>query len=176
MDIIEVWEIIPEYDEYAISNLGRVKRVKDSSATYGRARAGHILKQADNQNGYLSVTLCKNGRKKTFWPHQIVMSVFHGERPNGKCVHHHNGDRHDNRLSNLSYVTFSYNSKDGYLNGDIQRGEDRPNNKLKEGEVWLIKKLLAEKVMGKFIAKMFKISCGCVSQIKTCKSWTFVEA
>lgn len=56
-----------------------------------------------------------------------------------------------------------------------KEGERNPNAKLKDGEVWLIKKLLFYGVFQKNIAKMFKVSKGCIDHISAEYRWTHVR-
>lgn len=55
-----------------------------------------------------SVNLFKNGEKKFFMVHRLVLSAFLG--PSDLVADHINGDRFDNRLSNLRYCTRKENN------------------------------------------------------------------
>ena len=52
-----------------------------------------------------------------------------------------------------------------------QIGENNINNKLKSGEVWLIKKLLHHKINQYTIAKMFKVTRPNITSINCGKTW-----
>jgi hypothetical protein len=109
----ECWKPVPGYEvTYAVSNLGRVKRLTES-CTRRRYPAGMILKPTCTKNGYSIVRLVSD-RKKTFYVHRLVMAAFVGECPPGQEVNHINGQRSDNRLSNLEYVTRSENNLHAY--------------------------------------------------------------
>ena len=55
----EYWKPVVGYEgHYQVSNCGRVKSIK-----FGKEK---ILKQNQCMNGYKSVTLCKDGKKKLF--------------------------------------------------------------------------------------------------------------
>lgn len=103
----EVWvEIVPQ--RYRVSNLGRL-----ASATMGPWR---LLKPTLTQSGYLSVgvTALAGKATKTHLVHQLVVRAFDGEAPthNHTDVRHLNGDKTDNRLSNLAWGTRSENMCD----------------------------------------------------------------
>lgn len=107
--MIENWKKIPGYEDYQVSNLGRVKSFK-----YNEPR---ILKQREGGTSkYLRVVLCKNGKVKEMLVHQLVCMAFKGHNPdgfNGKIVDHINNDKLDNRLENLQVVPHRVNkSKD----------------------------------------------------------------
>ena len=56
--------------------------------------------------------------------------------------------------------------------GLYERLDSDVKNALKEGEVYLIKKLLARKILKhKFIAKMFRINRATISYIAEGKTW-----
>jgi len=58
----EIWKEICGYDsDYFVSNLGRVKSFKYDKKTNTDVR---ILKQIENNRGYLQVSLSKNGKPK----------------------------------------------------------------------------------------------------------------
>ena len=70
--------------------------------------------------------------------------------------------------------TFHGSCPKGY-EANHKEGERNPNAKLKDGEVWLIKKLLFYGVFQKNIAKMFKVSKGCIDHISAEYRWTHVR-
>ena len=90
---MEIWKKIPDLPGYSVSNKGRIK--KDST--------GQILVQSKN-GGYCRITISKH-------IHRLVASAFL-EKPddNAKCwVDHIDGDRSNNDVSNLRWVTPSEN-------------------------------------------------------------------
>ncbi len=73
----EEWRSVAEFPDYAVSNLGRVRRETNGK---GRARAGYILKPAKHPDGHLHVTLC-DGRRRCVDIHILVLEAFVGPRP-----------------------------------------------------------------------------------------------
>ena len=91
----EIWKTIPGYENYQVSNLGRVKGTK-------------ILKPNVRPSGYVYAQLTINGKNKSISIHRLVMMTFVGISK--LDVDHINGDKSDNRLSNLRYVTSRENN------------------------------------------------------------------
>jgi hypothetical protein len=115
---VEEWRDIVGYEGlYQISNLGRVKalerEVKNSGALgQQKTITKHelIKKQSFNHQGYCQVSLMKDGKRKTCRVHRIVAEHFivptsaaAGE------VNHIDGNKANNRVSNLEWVTPSEN-------------------------------------------------------------------
>ena len=106
---MENWKDIKGYEGlYQVSNLGRVKRVGQKVMTargFYKQVKERILKQTDI-NGYLKVSLCKNGKSKSQLIHILVADAFlNNNNHNGKVVDHINNNRKDNRLLNLQVIT-----------------------------------------------------------------------
>jgi hypothetical protein len=95
-----IWKKIENYENYSVSTIGTIKNnITDRILKY------YI------RNGYPSITLCKNNRKKTFNIHTIVASHFI-IKPHGTfVVNHKNEDKIDNRLENLEYLTYKENTQ-----------------------------------------------------------------
>ncbi|MCI0350747.1 MAG: NUMOD4 motif-containing HNH endonuclease [Acidobacteriales bacterium] len=102
----EEWRTIPEFQDYAASSLGRVRR----ETWHMGATQGRILNPFPNRNGYLFISIHSNGGRFDLGVHRIVLFAFVGPCPDGMQVNHINGDKADNRLSNLEYVTPSQNT------------------------------------------------------------------
>lgn len=168
----EIWKIHPIYTNYEVSDFGRVKRGLPGLG----ARAGRILEPVLDNNGYFRVCLCQNRKQKGKAVHHLVLETFISSRPEKKECNHKDGNRRNNFVSNLEWVTSKENQIHAYKNKlkFPKKGERNGNSKLKEGEVWLIKKLLANKVLGSKIAKMFKVNKCTISSIKHGRLWKHI--
>lgn len=105
----ERWRWVPGYEgSYLVSDMGRVFSLPSKTTP------GLILSTHKRKSGYVTVCLCKENRKKYYSVHRLVASAFI-PNPMGKPeVNHINGYRHDNRSSNLEWVTRSENEKHSY--------------------------------------------------------------
>ncbi len=111
---MENWQDVPGYiGSYQVSSLGRVKScartvVQDCG---GAGLSSRIIKERILRSGsrfgggYKGVMLCKHGVMSAFTVHKLVMLSFVGPRPDGYEINHIDGDKSNNSLSNLGYVT-----------------------------------------------------------------------
>lgn len=88
------------------------------------------LKYSKKRNGYLSVTLVKNGIKSYFLVHRLVAIAFIGLNVDKKYINHKNGVKHDNRVENIEWVTPSENNTHALKNklSRPPRGVKRKDN------------------------------------------------
>jgi hypothetical protein len=106
----ETWKPIVGFEGlYSVSDMGRVRRDAPGSGTH----KGRMLKPGTTykRKQYSSVALCCNSRMYRVYIHQLVMAAFQGAIPDGYEVNHKDGNKLNNRLSNLEYVTRSENSR-----------------------------------------------------------------
>ena len=97
----EVWKEIPNFDDYIINNLGKVKSFKKNSE--------RILKPSIN-NGYYYVNLTNNnGKKVNKYIHRMLAELFIPNPNNLPNVDHIDTKRLNNDLFNLRWCTHSEN-------------------------------------------------------------------
>jgi len=102
----EIWRPVPGWP-YSVSARGEVR-----SDRYGR-----ILRPALRPTGYLQVTLSRRNEHWHPFVHQLVLLAFVGPAPEGTECCHGNGNRTDNRLSNLRWDTRLANAADATAHG-----------------------------------------------------------
>lgn len=113
---IEEWKPIKNYEkDYEVSNLGRVKS-KDMLVWGGRGyylKKGIILKPGLSGTGYYTVSL----RGKTHKVACLVADAFLIKKSDNDYVNHIDGNKTNDNVSNLEYISPSSNSKHASITG-----------------------------------------------------------
>lgn len=112
----EIWKTIPGYEDYEISNYGRVKRkCKTQEDILGRKCNYNekILKPSNDKDGYLFVSLRKDKKGKSFRVHRLVASAFVPNVNNHPQVNHKDENKANNMVDNLEWCDNKYNSNYG---------------------------------------------------------------
>lgn len=121
----EVWIDIEGYEGiYMVSSYGRVKSLTRIDSG-GHKRNGAVLKESNSRHGYSSVWLCKFGISELHLVHRLVAINFLDNHNSYPVVNHKNGIKSDNRLENLEWCTYSYNSKHAF--NTLGRKPTKPN-------------------------------------------------
>ena len=100
------------YENYEISNFGNCRRLY-KSGKYG------IVKGSVSNRGYRYFQVKRNGKRINNFYHIMVAKCFIGERPDGMIIDHINRNPLNNYATNLRYITYSENSKNRNVNGNI---------------------------------------------------------
>lgn len=102
---------IIDYPNYTINTNGKIFN------KHNRELKLHI------KNGYKQVGLNKNRKNKKFYVHRLVAMHFIPNRDiESKVVNHKDGNKLNNDVSNLEWVTYSKNSIHAYEQGLIDKG------------------------------------------------------
>lgn len=87
-------------------------------------RRGIILKGGVDKDGYIMVTLCDRGRRRTAKVHREVAKAYVPNPDNLPVTNHIDGIKTNNHPSNLEWTTVSGNTKHAYKLGALnQQGE-----------------------------------------------------
>lgn len=170
-NLTEEWRDIPGYEGvYQASTLGRIKRMVGY-----RCRTERILKCSARSRNliYPSLELCRGNGKVRLFVHQLITLTFIGECPEGQEVNHINGNREDNRLSNLEYCTHRQNIQHAHETGltHPQHGSQRYNAKLNDEDIVFIRKAWRSGIRQDDLAVKFGVSSSLISKICNGKRW-----
>ena len=98
--MIEVWKDIEGFDgKYQISSWGRVRSARGTLKTY------------ENKKGYLKIGLYKNGKYHKRRINRLVAQAFIPNPYDLPQVNHIDGNKKNNSVTNLEWVTDSANKK-----------------------------------------------------------------
>ncbi len=178
----ETWRDIPGLEgAYQASNFGRIKSLErfNRGGKYTRAR---VLKQHLSA-GYPTVSVYKNFGWSNERVHKLAALAFFGVKPAGMEINHKDGNKRNNRLENLEYVSHRENINHalhtlghGLINRPHPvRGAAQHLAKLTDTDIRTIRLFLSEGMSQSEIAKHFNITSGNVGAIKQGRSWAHVK-
>lgn len=154
-------------DYYLISNLGRIKNVKN----------GTIMKNYKNKNNpYYKITLSFGNRNKqvTMRVHRAVAQTFIPNPDNLPQVNHKDGNKLNNNIENLEWVTGKQNNIHAVVNKLSRSGEMSQLSKLTSEQIEYIKEkcIPYDKNFGCIaLAKKFNVDSSTISKIIHDMSW-----
>ena len=150
---MEIWKLTPQCKDYAVSNLGNVKR----ETPYKIKRNYSGPSKRLNHSGYEYTQFRVEGKQVNFFVHRLVLSAFIGESE--LPINHRNGIRDDNRLENLEYVTHAENQQHSRdVLKTFQMGTRHHNSKLTEADIPDIFLLAKSGIPKTQIGKMYGVT------------------
>lgn len=135
-----------------------------------------FLTPQDNGTGYMKVSLRIEGKPVNAYVHRLVAQSFVPNPNEHPEVNHIDGDKKNNRASNLEWCTGAENKHHASKTGLTNKGEKNHAHKLTEEE---IKSIRSEYVYGskdknqRALARKYGVSQTAIRYILTGKNWRY---
>ncbi|ALM64610.1 HNH endonuclease [Lactococcus phage 936 group phage PhiE1127] len=103
MSVVETFVKIEGFNNYEVSNLGKIRNIK----------SGRTLKPYLDNNGYLMHCLSENNKRKNLLLHRVLAIAFIDNPEEKPCVNHIDENKLNNDLSNLEWCSVRENNVHG---------------------------------------------------------------
>ena len=119
----EIWKDIPQYEGiYQASTFGNIRTVEGKTTFTNKHGIRHwksrVLKgRGNNKVTGKRVSLWKDGKSKDFLAARLIATTFLGEPPKNFTVNHKDGNRFNNSLDNLEWLSLEDNIRHGFETG-----------------------------------------------------------
>lgn len=160
---MEQWKVVKGFENYLVSSLGNVKTIN-----------GKLKKVVyDSKNDYGYVELWKNNKGKKFRIHRLVAETFIPNNLGKEQVNHIDGDKKNNCVSNLEWVTPKENIRYAIENdlSSIKYGSKNLASKLKEEDVKYIRENAGINKSVKELSEIYNVSTTTIYNIINYKKW-----
>lgn len=149
----EIFKVIPDYDRYSISNFGNVINNK----------TGRKISQRKATNGYSRFNVRKGNVKyekpTTLHTHKVVCELFNPRIKGKEHVNHIDGNKDNNKNTNLEWVTPQENSHHAYHKIDSYKESfDRARRKAHETNKLVLDVWQDDDYIGRFKGKEYTAS------------------
>lgn len=128
-----------------------------------------------NKKGYHFVRLKHNDGGKTHLVHRLVAELYVPNPENKPQVNHLDGNKSNNNHWNLEWCTCQENNDHAVSTGLVKRGSDRPNSKLSDEQVVMIRFARSFHKMKYYqLAKLFGVAYQTAHKVCTRKTYTHI--
>lgn len=168
MHDMEALRPIEGHPSYLVTPEGEIFSVK----------SGRLRKLSLGSAGpYLLAQFCEYNVRSVKKVHRIVAETFIPNPEKKPEVNHIDGDKHNNNVRNLEWVTGKENTRHAFTIGlrTGRSGEQHPLAKLRAEDIREIRAMLKAGYKQKEIAIKYGISQPSISEIKTRRKWASVD-
>lgn len=166
-----IWKQVKGYEGfYEANEEGVIRSIPRKNTKGGVLRPGVC-------RGYLTVGLSKYGKQRSIRAHRVIAETFIDNPNNYSDINHKDGNKKNNKVSNLEWCSHSQNmkhaSKIGLLSVESRKGEKNVKAKLTKAKVFEIRRRLKSE-RNVDLAKEFNVTRQNIRMIKLKKTWKHI--
>lgn len=153
------WRVVASHPAYEVSEDGRLRK------------GSKEIKPKLDRYGYVHVAVWKEGKRSMKYMHRLVAEAWLGASK-GRSVNHIDGNKLNNTISNLEYVTRAENNRHAMEHGlNRLHGEDNPMAILTRAEVEKMRLYRKAGLSMKAIGERFGVSPKTVQSVVSGRTW-----
>ena len=161
--------------EYSVSDMGQIRNNRNGKLLKHDTLGVRRLR-ADQTRGsystYHRVTLCKDGKTKRYSVSRLVAKYFLDKVEGKEFVNHKDGNRNNNSVTNLEWVTQEENQQHAIDNSLCPKGSDNPSALISEEKALAVIDLLKEtQLYHREISEILGVTINIVSDISCGRTW-----
>ena len=176
---MEIWRKTHLSERHEVSNLGNVRTVDAyiKNPIHGKGlRKGRLRKPNIGKTGYAKITLSINGKRYYCLVHRLVAIAFIPNPELKPMVNHIDGNKSNNRVTNLEWVTREENCRHAisinlFEPSKFQQGERGFHAKLKNKQILEIREKYKRGSTVTELALEYEVTHGNISHIVNGKTW-----
>jgi hypothetical protein len=131
-EIMEIWMPLIGFEGlYKVSDFGSLTALEKTAKGWGSEyiRPEQPISCSTNGDGYRQATITgKDGIKKTKYVHRMVAETFIPNPDNKPCINHKDGNKNNNHVENLEWVTVAENNEHAIKTGLNKRKRKKHEN------------------------------------------------
>ncbi len=120
----EIWKKIKDYSNYEVSNTGKIRNIKLN-----------IELKLSYNTGYYFIELREKGKRRKGYIHRLVAEAFLEKINEKLVVNHKDGNKENNNVENLEWITQGENVKHALDNNLLIHFKLEVNQYTKEGKL-----------------------------------------
>ena len=160
---------IPDFPGYYVDRLGNVWSTRYEGKHHNPEP--RQLRPGTNEKGYWIVNLWIDGKSYMRKVARLMCNTFYGPRQSSIVTRHLNGNRKDNRISNLAWGTVKDNSEDSRRHGTLARGEAVGNATLTEQHVHAIRDSHEPNAV---LARRYGVTNSAICAVRKRRTWKHI--
>lgn len=176
----EEWRDINGFETYQVSQFGSVRRkARKVKSVVPQHKGFRTLSEkmcaiTDNGRGYKLVSFKIDGVRRNHYVHRLVADAFIPNHENLPQVNHIDGDKSNNHVENLEWVTNQRNRDHAADNNLISFGEHNGLAKLSIADVLAIKEELSHNphVNKTKLGERYGVTCTTIIKIEKGQRWS----
>jgi hypothetical protein len=156
---------IKGYENYLVFNDGTVLN----------SNTDRELKPDRTNRGYYRITVCKNNKVKRYSIHRLVAELFIHNPLSLETVNHIDGDKSNNSVSNLEWLTQQDNQAHAVATDLCPKGSSNGNSKWKEDKIHEVCKLIQSGLTRTPVLEQTGITKSTFDDIRRRKTWKHIS-
>ena len=175
LKIYNIIEQIKSQNLYTVTTDGNVWATNKQQRTLVKKDKRILKVVVAKKTGYGKYTICVNKKRLDVLAHRFIWIWFNGPIPKELQINHIDGDKLNNRLSNLELLSPRENTKHSIKIGlRNTAGENNALSKLNKKDIEVIRSLRKQGLNLKQISILYSIDVSHVSSICRRRSWKHV--